>query len=68
MFPCGISWTQPQGCEWPAQSSARGLEQQPDIAVRDTAGKGKEDVEWRSHGHGPLGTHPSAIKELQGEE
>lgn len=68
VLPSGFCEAQPQGSERPAQSSAGSLEQQPDVAVRDAAGEGEEDVEWRNHGHGPLGAHPSALQELQGEE
>lgn len=68
MFPSSSCRAQPQGPERTAQSSTGGPEQQPDVAVRDAAGEGEEDVERRSHGHGPFGAHPSAVQELQGEE
>lgn len=67
MFSSGVS-AQPKGSEWPAQSSAGSPEEQPDVTVRDAAGEGEEDMEWWSHGHGPLSAHPPPLQELQGEE
>lgn len=68
VFPTDVCRVHTQGCERPAESSTRDLAQQPDVTVRDVAGKGEEDVERRGHGHGPLSANSSEIQELQGEE
>lgn len=68
VLPSGFCGARPQGSERPAQSSTWSLEQQPDVTVWDAAGEGKENLEWRSHGDGPLSAHPAAIQELQREE
>lgn len=68
MLPSGFCRAHLQGPERPAQPSTGGLNQQPDIAVRDAAGEREEDMDRRSHGNGPLGPHPPAVQELQGEE
>lgn len=67
MLSSGACRSQPEGSERTAQPPAGGLEEQPDVAVRDASGEGEEDLE-RNHGHGPLGAHPAPLQELQGEE